>query len=1319
MANQTITTAVNYDDASISGLLDGETITIDAGALTINADARYNQQAAVPGNITISSTLGGSVTIDGTQVWELYFDASTGNVPTQAALGSNGVTGTGGASGELTRVWATGSLTPEAAGGAMPATGWIKLRSKTGNFADNEVVTLPGGATITLTGPGRRSWIELPGAKAAALTVPGLGNATITGDWYELGTTNGADDQQIQLPLAFEVPALQVETSAGSGVYEWWNNASVRWIGQFNQNINLTTAVTIVNDATSGAAPAYHHGRRIVETTANSVHVVQTTSVPGVQVAQTNVVFSAYIKKSTRRYCVVQLSLNNGSTRYGALVDLDTGTIIANPAVGSPSSPASSITAINNDWYLVTVSANKVDNNAVQGNVGTSNSSTPTYSNGLPTFAGSTAESLFVGDMALTNGHNTQYVSSSDARGKFYYSNPNTGLITFAQRTNGTQGLKPPTGCKIRVPNIFLTSAGPANWAQNEWNYTPASSNYTCAISNSPYIADKITSYWRTSTTPLSLNWTNSCYSNLHQLQGLIGASTVNNCAFSSTIGALTTRLSFNSALAPISLTNCRFAKAGSSTAVAFTFCSDVTVTSCNIESFSDALGITSRNNNIALINVQSSATVAINNCVIIGGFVQIQACTDVTIKNVYYSDLINGTSVAGGAQSVVAINASTDCLVDGIYPYLSLTGTNPVESFIKLESFLDSITVRNVGTVTSPWNCSPTNVASVVEASLAIGKNFDFRRMYVDGTSSTGLNEIKTAQQITATNVWADGADTQVHLFHTSVYKGCRWTVTSTPQTGVFGTHWDEGFLSTTAGRFTILANEPTTDSASQCVGTFTGLAGFTGTGSISLPGINDTVTWIYPDYALGHVSIANQTGGTAVFNVIGTNTQAFEFDYQIDKNTGTFSAWKHLVNSARQASGGSTGTNSVVINTSDESALIRKPQINDYVQSASLRLPAGTTITNVSGTTITTSGNFTTDLTAGELLYFWKDIASEAISPSTGFKLKVRIKVNATSTSNLFSYLTIPTDTNSTDYKIQYPLPFDANGVISGLQAGSRVQIFNVNTLTELYNATVTGTSYTYGYYEGVNVTAGDVIRVRIAKLGFLPQTILATATLSGFSVTGNAFEDTIYTANGIDGSTVTEFVADYPNIQIDISDDNGLTTVQRIYAWLRYVETTSSGIAEWFNVVTPTDDVNYLIDTDLVDLRLDNTTAIPVRIIGGRLYRSDEATIIADTSGSIQMDPNRVYVADAIANRQESYDAVADTVLRRSTANVEASTFGNLPSLRSLYGMVAQATHNTFVNVNNKLVVTKSDESTQLATRTITNSPNAQPITGLDSD
>jgi hypothetical protein len=76
------------------------------------------------------------------------------------------------------------------------------------------------------------------------------------------------------------------------------------------------------------------------------------------------------------------------------------------------------------------------------------------------------------------------------------------------------------------------------------------------------------------------------------------------------------------------------------------------------------------------------------------------------------------------------------------------------------------------------------------------------------------------------------------------------------------------------------------------------------------------------------------------------------------------------------------------------------------------------------------------------------------------------------------------------------------------------------------------------------------------------------------------------------------------------------------------------------------------------------------------------------------------------------------VADTVLRRSTANVEASGTGDAISLKSLYGMVAQGVHNTQV-LGPTLTVTRSDDATVLGTRTVTTDATAEPIVGIDSD
>jgi hypothetical protein len=122
---------------------------------------------------------------------------------------------------------------------------------------------------------------------------------------------------------------------------------------------------------------------------------------------------------------------------------------------------------------------------------------------------------------------------------------------------------------------------------------------------------------------------------------------------------------------------------------------------------------------------------------------------------------------------------------------------------------------------------------------------------------------------------------------------------------------------------------------------------------------------------------------------------------------------------------------------------------------------------------------------------------------------------------------------------------------------------------------------------------------------------------------------------------------------------------------------------------------------------------------RVAGGNLIGGPSGDPIAYSAGvqALLIQSANATVVTASGSIPTANE-IADTVLRRSTANVEASGTGDALSLRSLYGMVAQGVHNTQVSANS-LTVTKSDDTTVLGTRTITTNPNAEPIVGLNSD
>ncbi len=229
MANQTVSVNRNMDDAAISGLANGEDVTIDSGAtLTINSDSRWGQQAAIVGNITISTATGGTCLIDGTSVWWIPFDGGTSTVP---AIGDTITGATSSATGECIGVFTGYGVAPSAGGGAMPATGYIKLRSTSGTFADNENLQVSGvtKAVVNSATGGMRGWLHIVGEEASTITVGRLGTLQISGDWFIHDTTcSGARNQTVQLPVADQYPGVWIETGNGTNTYEFYPNAGAQ-----------------------------------------------------------------------------------------------------------------------------------------------------------------------------------------------------------------------------------------------------------------------------------------------------------------------------------------------------------------------------------------------------------------------------------------------------------------------------------------------------------------------------------------------------------------------------------------------------------------------------------------------------------------------------------------------------------------------------------------------------------------------------------------------------------------------------------------------------------------------------------------------------------------------------------------------------------------------------------------------------------------------------------------------------------------------------------------------------------------------------------
>ena len=788
MANQTVATSLNFDSATISGLAHGDDIAINGGILTLDSDTRWGQNAAVIGAVSISASLGGQFNIDATKVWWLPFDASTGTVP---ALGVQGVVnatgGTSGATGEFLGIWTELGTVPLTSGGAMPASGFVKFRTKTGTFLDDEVITFTSGATVTVNSAtgGQRGWIEVVGESAQSITVPRLGAFNVTGDWFELGVTDGTDDQVLTYPTKTTCPALWIEDAPGSGVYEKWVNAGYRW--------NVASQ-TVSMDSRGKFFGGFQKAVNIT----NASAVVPMTDTTGMAVG-------------------MAVMANSGITA-GTYI----ASIIANTSV--------------------TLSANAT----------------------------------------ATAGVNMSFQSSR---------------IELARRSTNPCGFKPASGCKIRIPNVIFSTATSAG----SWNYEKV---FTAA------------SKWRLVTTSAGI--VSIAYSDMSGLEiSFTGAYSVdiNHCSWGGncTMAFSNVNLTVNlndvaggndgfpayQAISGVNLFNgmnisdCRlirqeFGSANVAT-VSISDCFGVNVTNCSLEGFGTTTSNDRGSTSSRTILLSRCFDIFIDNVITIGGTINLATCSRAVIRNTKYVDRENGTTNSTQAISALDINSgSSDIVIDG-FSGIGIANTHPYGNIVNIATGCSTVTVKNIGSPDAPYNCGSASASASI-VSCAVSKEIYLYRIYVINTRSAALFTANTVFGLICDNVWGDGGDSQGITFCDFYARGCKWTTSTTGQASVYGFHWQDAFISATAGAIALHFNETLSNTLTQLAIT-AGTPKFTGGGQLAMPTIGDQFTAEMPYFVLGITSLANSAP-----TLTGTNPTYFNVEFQYDLGSGYNGTWLTL---------------------------------------------------------------------------------------------------------------------------------------------------------------------------------------------------------------------------------------------------------------------------------------------------------------------------------------------------------------------------------------------------------------------------------------
>ena len=198
----------------------GDTIDTNGFNFTQDQDNRYGlsgNTSAIWSNLTINATKGGQLNFDGRYVRMIPFDTGSGTI----TLGTSITVGS--ATANVIGIYSSLTTAPV----TTATSGWIKVTNWNSVAFPTSGSYTQAGFTFNITGASIVGFIEVSGLESATINANRLGSVNITGEWYEVGMTNGTSNQTMQIPnngLTCWHPGVFIEAAAGSGVFEFYPN---------------------------------------------------------------------------------------------------------------------------------------------------------------------------------------------------------------------------------------------------------------------------------------------------------------------------------------------------------------------------------------------------------------------------------------------------------------------------------------------------------------------------------------------------------------------------------------------------------------------------------------------------------------------------------------------------------------------------------------------------------------------------------------------------------------------------------------------------------------------------------------------------------------------------------------------------------------------------------------------------------------------------------------------------------------------------------------------------------------------------------------
>lgn len=467
--------------------------------------------------------------------------------------------------------------------------------------------------------------------------------------------------------------------------------------------------------------------------------------------------------------------------------------------------------------------------------------------------------------------------------------------------SNGTidLGYLPPSGCRVRMPNILIQSAATASRAANQSGTAAQAVGLSIVATYKQVLLQYVHG-------PIVVN----SISNVNKFE-MRNCATAYSCTLANmTLPVIIDNCILNSGIngnnaAALTLTNCNNSIITNTKSV--TANSSGSMSTFRIES-SDSVTLT----NITSVLMKARTAVfnglQFNNCsnckatnfsAIGGGSVYVQNSRNSVIKNTDWVDNTSGPTLTTAPAHVwIAQAGSSDTTFDGLTFGFNgeLQNSNTYGYILSTNNTVGRTKARNVGTRRNPLSSGTTNIVAGIW--LTAGEsNVSLQRIYITDFRDAKLNTANTSTLRTMRNnliedVYGKLTALTFGEFTNSTWRKIGGTVATTAQAGTTGVHWADFFTSDTAGHIAWIGNGPSPESAGS---NFITASSAPGTGyvssSVSLDTAGDEFFSEMPYFVKGHTGFQNVAPVRTE-----TSNATMTLYYQINNGSG-WSDWKTLV--------------------------------------------------------------------------------------------------------------------------------------------------------------------------------------------------------------------------------------------------------------------------------------------------------------------------------------------------------------------------------------------------------------------------------------